>query len=161
MSRRRVVVTGLGLIAPVGLDVPTAWSNVVDGKSGIQPITHFDVSAFSVRFGGPIYGFDVEQYIPKKEAKKMDPFVHYGIAAGAQAIRDAGIEVTEENAGRIGVAIGSGIGGLGTIESSMASYLQTGQASAPILRLTAPQRPVFFAKQSPGPIHCGSLGLAP
>jgi len=126
MSRRRVVVTGLGLIAPVGLDVPTAWSNIVDGKSGIQPITHFDVSAFSVRFGGPIYGFDVEQYIPKKEAKKMDPFVHYGIAAGTQAIRDAGIEVTEENAGRIGVAIGSGIGGLGTIESSMASYLQTG-----------------------------------
>jgi len=126
MSRRRVVVTGLGLIAPVGLDVPTAWSNVADGKSGIQPITHFDVSAFSVRFGGPIYGFDVEQYIPKKEAKKMDPFVHYGIAAGAPAIRDAGIEVTEENAGRIGVAIGSGIGGLGTIESSMASYLQTG-----------------------------------
>ena len=126
MSRRRVVVTGLGLIAPVGLDVPTAWANIVAGKSGIQPITHFDVSAFSVRFGGPIYGFDVEQYIPKKEAKKMDPFVHYGIAAGAQAIRDSGVEVTEENAGRIGVAIGSGIGGLGTIESSMASYLQTG-----------------------------------
>ena len=126
MSRRRVVVTGLGLIAPVGLDVPTGWANVVAGKSGIQPITHFDVSAFSVRFGGPIYGFDVEQYIPKKEAKKMDPFVHYGIAAGTQAIRDAGIEVTDENAGRIGVAIGSGIGGLGTIESSMASYLQTG-----------------------------------
>jgi len=108
MSRRRVVVTGLGLIAPVGLDVPTAWANIVAGKSGIQPITHFDVSAFSVRFGGPIYGFDVEQYIPKKEAKKMDPFVHYGIAAGAQAIRDSGVEVTEENAGRIGVAIGSG-----------------------------------------------------
>src|SRR5512139_1702442 len=117
MSRRRVVVTGLGLIAPVGLDVPTAWANIVAGKSGIQPITHFDVSAFSVRFGGPIYGFDVEQYIPKKEAKKMDPFVHYGIAAGTQAIRDSGIEVTDENAGRIGVAIGSGIGGLGTIES--------------------------------------------
>jgi len=126
MSRRRVVVTGLGLIAPVGLDVPTAWANIVAGRSGIQPITHFDVSAFSVRFGGPIYGFDVEQYIPKKEAKKMDPFVHYGIAAGTQAIRDSGVEVTEENAGRIGVAIGSGIGGLGTIESSMASYLQTG-----------------------------------
>jgi 3-oxoacyl-[acyl-carrier-protein] synthase II len=120
------VVTGLGLIAPVGLDVPTGWSNILAGRSGIQPITHFDVSAFSVRFGGPIYGFDVEQYIPKKEAKKMDPFVHYGIAAGTQAIRDSGIEVTDENAGRIGVAIGSGIGGLGTIESSMASYLQTG-----------------------------------
>jgi len=69
----QVVVTGLGLIAPVGLDVPTAWANIVAGRSGIQPITHFDVSAFSVRFGGPIYGFDVEQYIPKKEAKKMDP----------------------------------------------------------------------------------------
>jgi 3-oxoacyl-[acyl-carrier-protein] synthase II len=121
-----VVVTGLGLIAPVGLDVPTGWANILAGRSGIQPITHFDVSSFSVRFGGPIYGFDVEQYIPKKEAKKMDAFIHYGIAAGTQAIRDAGIEVTEENAARIGVAIGSGIGGLGTIETSMESYLKTG-----------------------------------
>ncbi len=126
MSRRRVVVTGLGLISPVGLDVPSAWANILAGKSGIQPITHFDVSAFSVRFGGPIYGFDVEQYLPKKEAKKMDPFIHYGIAAGVQALRDSGLEVTEQNAARIGVAIGSGIGGLSTIENSYQSFLDSG-----------------------------------
>jgi 3-oxoacyl-[acyl-carrier-protein] synthase II len=110
----------------VGLDVPSAWAGILAGKSGIQPITHFDVSAFSVRFGGPIYGFDVEQYIPKKEAKKMDAFIHYGIAAGVQAIRDSGLEVTEQNAARIGVAIGSGIGGLSTIENSYQSFLDSG-----------------------------------
>ena len=126
MSERRVVVTGLGLIAPVGLDVASGWENIVAGKSGIQPITHFEIAPFSVRFGGPIYGFDVEQYIPKKEARKMDAFIHYGIAAGAQALKDSGIEITEQNAKRIGVAIGSGIGGVTGIENGYGAYLGGG-----------------------------------
>ncbi|MBT8429077.1 MAG: beta-ketoacyl-ACP synthase II, partial [Gammaproteobacteria bacterium] len=126
MSERRVVVTGLGLIAPVGLDVASGWENILAGKSGIQPITHFDIEPFSVRFGGPIYGFDVEQYIPKKEARKMDAFIHYGIAAGVQAIKDSGIEISDANAKRIGVAIGSGIGGLTGIENSYGAYLKGG-----------------------------------
>ncbi|MCU7917360.1 MAG: beta-ketoacyl-ACP synthase II [Candidatus Thiodiazotropha sp. (ex Epidulcina cf. delphinae)] len=126
MTARRVVVTGLGMVAPVGLDIPTAWDNILAGKSGIQPITHFDVESFSTQFGGPIYGFEVTDYIPKKEAKKMDKFIHYGVAAGIQAIRDAALEVTEENAERIGVLIGSGIGGITGIENSYQSYLDGG-----------------------------------
>ncbi|HPE81190.1 MAG: beta-ketoacyl-ACP synthase II [Gammaproteobacteria bacterium] len=126
MSERRVVVTGLGLIAPVGLDVASGWENIVAGKSGIQPITHFEIAPFSVRFGGPIYGFDVEQYIPKKEARKMDAFIHYGIAAGAQALKDSGIEITDQNSKRIGVAIGSGIGGVTGIENGYGAYLSGG-----------------------------------
>ncbi|MES9850003.1 MAG: beta-ketoacyl synthase N-terminal-like domain-containing protein, partial [Candidatus Thiodiazotropha sp.] len=82
MTARRVVVTGLGMVAPVGLDIPTSWENIQAGKSGIQPITHFDVGSFSTQFGGPIYGFEITDYIAKKEAKKMDKFIHYGIAAG-------------------------------------------------------------------------------
>lgn len=126
MSERRVVVTGLGLIAPVGLDVASGWESILAGKSGIQPITHFDIAPFSVRFGGPIYGFDVEQYIAKKEARKMDAFIHYGIAAGIQAIKDSGVEITEANAKRIGVAIGSGIGGVTGIENGYGAYLSGG-----------------------------------
>jgi len=126
MSERRVVVTGLGLVSPVGLDVASGWENILAGKSGIQPITHFEIEPFSVRFGGPIYGFDVEQYIPKKEARKMDAFIHYGIAAGTQAIQDSGIEITEANAKRIGVAIGSGIGGVTGIENGYGAYLSGG-----------------------------------
>ncbi|MCG7873281.1 MAG: beta-ketoacyl-ACP synthase II [Candidatus Thiodiazotropha lotti] len=126
MTARRVVVTGLGMIAPVGLDVASSWENIQAGKSGIQPITHFDVESFSTQFGGPIYGFEVTDYIPKKEAKKMDKFIHYGVAAGIQAIKDSGLEVTEENADRIGVLIGSGIGGITGIENSYQSYLDGG-----------------------------------
>ncbi|MCB1801491.1 MAG: beta-ketoacyl-ACP synthase II [Gammaproteobacteria bacterium] len=126
MSERRVVITGLGLVAPVGLDVASGWESILAGKSGIKPITHFDIEPFSVHFGGPIYGFDVEQYISKKEAKKMDAFIHYGIAAGVQAIRDSGIEITEANAKRIGVAIGSGIGGVTGIENGYGAYLKGG-----------------------------------
>ena len=126
MSERRVVVTGLGLVAPVGLDVASGWESILAGKSGIQPITHFEIEPFSVHFGGPIYGFDVEQYIPKKEARKMDAFIHYGIAAGVQAIKDSGIEVTDANAKRIGVAIGSGIGGVTGIENGFGAYLKGG-----------------------------------
>ncbi|MBU1192721.1 MAG: beta-ketoacyl-ACP synthase II [Gammaproteobacteria bacterium] len=116
MSKRRVVITGMGIVSPVGNTVAEAWENILAGRGGIRPIDAFDVSNFSVRFGGTILGFDPTLYIAAKDTKKMDPFVHYGIAAGCQAIADAGLEVTEANAERIGVAIGSGIGGLYTIE---------------------------------------------
>jgi beta-ketoacyl-acyl-carrier-protein synthase II len=125
-SERRVVITGLGLISPVGQDVATGWENILAGKSGIQPITHLDIEPFSVHFGGPIYDFDVEKYISKKEARKMDAFIHYGIAAGVQAIQDSGIEITDENRRRIGVSIGSGIGGITGIENAYGAYLKGG-----------------------------------
>jgi 3-oxoacyl-[acyl-carrier-protein] synthase II len=124
--RRRVVVTGLGTVCPVGLDVAESWQNIVAGKSGIAPITHFDTEGFSVRFGGAVKGFDPSKYIAPKEAKKMDPFIHYGLVAAIQAIEDAGLEVTEENAERTGVAIGSGIGGLPGIEKGYKAYLDGG-----------------------------------
>ncbi len=126
MSKRRVVVTGVGMVSPVGLDAATSWQNILAGISGIETITHFDTSAFSTRFGGSVKGFDVTRYMPAKEARKMDPFIHYGIAAADEAIRDAGLEVTEENAERIGVAIGSGIGGLPGIEKGHAAYMKGG-----------------------------------
>jgi 3-oxoacyl-[acyl-carrier-protein] synthase II len=114
------------MVAPVGLDIPTSWENIQAGKSGIQAITHFDVSSFSTQFGGPIYGFEITDYVSKKDAKKMDKFIHYGIAAGIQAIKDSALEVTEENADRIGVLIGSGIGGITGIENSYQAYLDGG-----------------------------------
>ncbi|QYZ67541.1 MAG: 3-oxoacyl-ACP synthase [Gammaproteobacteria bacterium (ex Lamellibrachia satsuma)] len=126
MTARRVVVTGLGMVAPVGLDVPSSWESILAGKSGIQPITHFDIEPFTTRFGGPIYGFEITDYVPKKDAKKMDKFIHYGVAAGCQAIEDSGLEVTDENADRIGVLIGSGIGGITGIENSYQAYKDGG-----------------------------------
>jgi 3-oxoacyl-[acyl-carrier-protein] synthase II len=126
MAKRRVVITGLGLVCPVGLNVADAWANILAGKSGIAPLTHFDVSDFSVRFGGSVRDFNITEYISAKDAKKMDPFIHYGIAAGMQAVRDAGLEVTEANAERIGVAIGSGIGGLTGIEKGHEAYTKGG-----------------------------------
>ena len=126
MTQRRVVITGLGIISPVGLTVKEAWGNILAGKSGIAPITHFDVSDFPTRFGGSIRGFDPKEYISPKDVKKMDSFIHYGIAAGSQAIADAGLEVTEANAERIGVYIGSGIGGVTGIENGYATFLKSG-----------------------------------
>lgn len=126
MSIRRVVVTGVGLVAPVGLDTRTGWENILAGRSGIQPITHFEIAPFSTRFGGPIYGFDPELYVSRKDVKKMDKFIHYGIGAGTQAMEDAGLEVTDANRHRIGVAVGSGIGGIAGIENSYAAYLSGG-----------------------------------
>ena len=126
MTKRRVVVTGLGVIAPVGLSVADSWTNVLGGKSGIRPIEHFDVSEFPTRFGGSIRNFDIGLYIPEKEAKKMDYFIHYGLAAGSQAFEDSGIEVNERNVERIGVAIGSGIGGITGIESGHNAFLKGG-----------------------------------
>ncbi len=121
MSIRRVVVTGVGLVAPVGLDTKSGWESILAGRSGIQPITHFEIAPFSTRFGGPIYGFDPELYVSKKDVKKMDKFIHYGIGAGTQAMEDSGLEITEQNCRRIGVAVGSGIGGIAGNENSYAA----------------------------------------
>ena len=118
MSKRRVVVTGVGMVSPVGNNVEDSWAAVKNGKSGIAPITSFDVSAYTTRFGGSIKDFDVSQSIPLKDARKMDLFIQYGMAAGIEAITDSGLEVTDENRGRIGAAIGSGIGGIGSIENT-------------------------------------------
>lgn len=126
MTKRRVVVTGLGIVCPVGLTIAQSWEAILAGKSGIETITTFDISKFSSRIGGTIKQFDVTQYISAKEAKKMDPFIHYGIAASIQAIEDAGLEINEANAERIGIAIGSGIGGLPGIEKGYLSYLNGG-----------------------------------
>lgn len=126
MSKRRVVITGLGAVAPVGLSVAECWENILAGRSGIRPITQFDTAAFSTRFGGVVNGFDVEQYMSRKDSRKMDPFIHYGIAAAKQAMADASLEVTDSNAERIGVAIGSGIGGIGSIEKNYDAFLQGG-----------------------------------
>jgi 3-oxoacyl-[acyl-carrier-protein] synthase II len=126
LSKRRVVITGLGLLTPVGNTVDESWKNIVAGKSGIAPITAFDASEFSARISGSVKNFDPLQYISNKELKKMDTFIHYGLAAGIQALDDSGIEVTDENAERIGVAIGSGIGGLPTIEKNRDAYMAGG-----------------------------------
>jgi 3-oxoacyl-[acyl-carrier-protein] synthase II len=114
------------MVSPVGLNVKDSWASILAGKSGIAPLTHFDVSNFSVRFGGSIRDFDITDYISGKDAKKMDLFIHYGIAAGMQAVRDSGLEVTEENAERIGVSIGAGIGGLTGIEKGHDAFLKGG-----------------------------------
>jgi len=126
VSKRRVVVTGLGIVSPVGSTVEAAWENIVAGKSGITPIDVFDASAMPVRISGAVRDFDANAYVPVKEQKKMDTFVIYGLAAGLQALDDSGLEVSDENAERIGVAIGSGIGGLPYIERSYAGYLKGG-----------------------------------
>ncbi len=130
MTRRRVVVTGLGLISPVGNSVAEGWANLVAGQSGIDTITRFDASAFSCRFAGEVKGFNVEDYIPGKEARHMDTFIHFGLAAAMQAVQDAGLPVrealSEEAAERIGCLVGSGIGGLPMIENTKAEYMERG-----------------------------------
>ncbi|HUG99201.1 MAG TPA: beta-ketoacyl-ACP synthase II [Gammaproteobacteria bacterium] len=123
MSRRRVVVTGLGIVSPVGSTVESAWRNILAGRGGIAPITRFDVSRFTTRFGGGVAGFEVDDYLVPKDARKMDAFMHYGIAASRQAIEDSGIEVTPGNAHRVGVAVGAGIGGIETIERNFRAFL--------------------------------------
>ena len=126
MSKRRVVVTGMGLVSPVGNSLETAWAKVLAGQSGIAPITRFDASRFPVRIAGEVRDFDIGAYISPKEARKMDTFIHYGLGAAVEAIRDAGLTVTGDNAERIGVSIGSGIGGLPGIEDGVAAYLRGG-----------------------------------
>jgi 3-oxoacyl-[acyl-carrier-protein] synthase II len=126
MSRRRVVVTGLGLISPVGNDVATGWSNLVAGRGGIGAITRFDASAFPCRIAGEVRGFDVSAWMPAKEARHFDTFIHYGIAASAQAVRDAGITADTVDPDRVGVIVGSGIGGLPMIEENHTEYVNRG-----------------------------------
>ena len=126
MSKRRVVITGLGVVTPVGLNVKETWDNILAGKSGVAPLTVFDTTDFSVHFGASIKDFDITTIIPRKDAKKMDTFIHYGIAASKEAIEDSGIEITDDNADRIGVAIGAGIGGLPGIEAGYDAYLNGG-----------------------------------
>lgn len=126
MSKRRVVVTGLGVVSPVGIGTQTAWQNLVAGQSGITRITKFDPAPFASQIAGEVKGFNSDDFIPAKDARRMDTFIQYGLAAGIEAFRDSGIEVTEANAERIGVTIGSGIGGLGTIETTNDSYDEGG-----------------------------------
>jgi 3-oxoacyl-[acyl-carrier-protein] synthase II len=126
LSKRRVVVTGLGIVSPVGIGVQNAWANIVAGNSGITNITRFDASTFSTQVAGEVKGFDATQYLSPKDARRMDVFIQYGLVAGMEAIKDAGIEVTEENAERIGVNIGSGIGGLPMIEDTDGVYRENG-----------------------------------
>ena len=117
-------MTGLGIISPVGSTVKSAWEAILKGASGISPITRFDVSAFPVRFGGAVRGFDVGEYIPPKDARRMDEFMHYGVAAGIQAMTDSGIDMSKLDANRCGAVCGAGIGGLGTIEEEYGAYLK-------------------------------------
>ncbi len=126
MSRRRVVITGLGLVSPVGNDINTGWSNLVAGRSGIGRITRFDASAFSAQIAGEVKDFDVSAYMPPKEARHFDTFIHYGIAAGVQALRDSGLEINDANAERVGAIVSSGIGGLPLIEENHTDYTNRG-----------------------------------
>ena len=126
MSKRRVVITGLGLICPVGGNVADSWASILRGESGIGPITRFDVSAFPTRFGGAVRGFDVEQYMSLKEARRLDEFIHYGIASGVQAVADSGADFERLDRDRCGVVTGAGIGGLWTIEQTRQTYFDAG-----------------------------------
>ena len=126
MSKRRVVITGMGILSPLGNDLASSWDGITAGRSGIGPITHFDASAFPTRISGEVKDFDASQWIAPKDLKKMDPFVHYGVAASMMAIGDAGLEIAGEDADRIGVAIGAGIGGLKGIEETTIRYNEGG-----------------------------------
>lgn len=126
MKNRRVVITGLGMVSPVGNTVSDCWNNVINGQSGIKNIEAFDTTDFNTKFGGEVRGLDIEAFIPKKETKKMDLFIQYGLVAALQAFNDSGLEVSEQNADRIGVSIGSGIGGIGLIEENHKKLLDSG-----------------------------------
>jgi 3-oxoacyl-[acyl-carrier-protein] synthase II len=125
LSKRRVVVTGLGIVSPVGNDVVSAWNAILAGRSGIGPVTRFDTTNFPVHFGGEIRGLDLEPYFSAKEARRMDAFMQYGVVAGMQAMRDSGFTVTEANSDRVGVLMGSGMGGLESIEDTYMKYTET------------------------------------
>ncbi len=126
MGKKRVVVTGLGAISPLGLDTDSTWQAALAGQSGIDRITRFDASAFTTQIAGEVKGFNVEDYMTSKEARHFDTFIHYGIAAGVQALRDSGLEITDSNRERVGVMIGSGIGGLPYIEETHVEYTAKG-----------------------------------
>ena len=126
MSKRRVVVTGLGMLSPVGHSAEASWQALLQGQSGITNIEHFDTTDFPTKFAGLVKEFDPEQFgISRKDARKMDLFIQYGVAAGLQALEHSGLEITEQNATRVGVAIGSGIGGLGLIEQNHYSFIHS------------------------------------
>jgi len=124
LSRRRVVVTGLGIVSPLGSSIATAWDGIVNGRSGIGLVDKMDLSAFPVRIGGQVQGFNAEEYMAPKDLRKFDPFVPFGVASATQAIKDSGFEVSEANCARVGVAMGAGIGGLSTIEENTAKWLE-------------------------------------
>jgi len=128
VSNRRVVVTGLGIVSPVGSKIDIAWKNIVEGKSGINAISEdlFDTSLFTVKIAGNVDDFKIDDYIKRKDQRKMDAFIHYGIGAGTDALADSGLEITDENAERIGTIVGSGIGGLGTIEKNYQAFIKGG-----------------------------------
>ncbi len=126
MSKRRVVITGLGIVSPVGIGVSVVWQNIVAGKSGITRITHFDPSAMAAQIAGEVKDFDVTQFLSAKDARRMDRFIHFGLVAGIEAYKDSGLDVSEQNAERVGVNIGSGIGGLPMIEDTHNDYLAAG-----------------------------------
>jgi 3-oxoacyl-[acyl-carrier-protein] synthase II len=125
LSKRRVVITGLGIVSPVGNDVATAWATILAGRSGIQPIQRFDTTNFPTHFGGEIRNLNVEPYMTAKDARRMDAFMQYGVVAGMQAMRDSGLQVTEANSDRIGILMGSGMGGLESIEEAHDKYMET------------------------------------
>jgi 3-oxoacyl-[acyl-carrier-protein] synthase II len=125
LSKRRVVITGLGIVSPVGNDIATAWANILAGRSGITNIDRFDTATFPTHFGGEIRNLNLEPYMTTKDARRMDAFMQYGVVAGVQAMRDSGFEVTEANADRIGIMMGSGMGGLESIEVTYDKYLET------------------------------------
>jgi len=125
LSKRRVVITGLGIVSPVGNDVATAWANILAGHSGIQPIGRFDTGNFPTHFGGEIRDLDLAPFITPKDARRMDAFMQYGVVAGIQAMRDSGFAVTEANSDRVGILMGSGMGGLESIEEAYDRYMET------------------------------------
>ena len=126
MSKRRVVVTGLGMVSPLGNSVAESWQQILEGRSGVAEINSFDTSAYATRIGASIKDFSVDEYMSAKEAKRFDPFIHYGIAAAEQALSDSGLAIQDSNAHRVGTAIGSGIGGIGLIEKSRMTIEESG-----------------------------------
>lgn len=156
MTKRRVVVTGMGMLSPLGNDVTSTWNNLLAGKSGAELITHFDTSNYGTKFAAMVKDIDLSEYIPKKDAKKMDLFIQYGIVAAIQAIKDSGIEITEENADRIGAAIGSGIGGLGLIEENHSKLVESGPRKispffvpSTIINMVAGQLSIMYGLKGP------------
>ncbi|MPS26470.1 beta-ketoacyl-ACP synthase II [Pigmentiphaga sp.] len=154
--KRRVVITGLGIVSPVGNDIASAWDNIVNGRSGIDRITRFDPADFNCHIAGEVKGFDASQFVPAKEVRQMDTFIHYGIAAGVQALKDSGLEITDANAERVGVIVGSGIGGLPRIEETEADYLQRGArrispyfVPASLINLISGQLSIRFGMKGP------------
>lgn len=155
-AARRVVVTGLGLVSPVGNDVASAWSNLLEGRSGIDRVTRFDASAFRVQIAGEVKNFNVDDYIQSKEARRMDVFIHYGIAASVQALRDCGLDVTDGNRERVGVIVGSGIGGLPMIEENSQEFISRGPRRispflipGSIINMISGQVSIMFGLQGP------------